>query len=148
MVGQKVENFILKDENGKDFELYKNLKNKLLLVFYTKNKSSVCTIQLRNYNVNYELFKEAGINIAGVNIDTVENHNNFCSELHLRFPLLSDSDKKVSKYFNALNFLEVNKRILILIDTDKTIKYYETMIPFKYLKADSIIGELKNKNII
>lgn len=148
MIGQKVDNFILKDENGKDFELYKNLNNKLLLVFYTKNNSSVCTIQLRNYNVNYEKFKEEGINLVAINIDSIKNHNSFCSDLHLRFPILSDEDKKISKYFNALNFLDVNKRILILIDKDKTIKYYETMIPFKYLKADSILGELKNKNII
>lgn len=148
MRGTRVDNFLLKDENGNVFELFKNLSNKLLLVFFTKVNSSVCSTQLRNYNINYEKFINEKIKLVGINIDSLESHKNFCNELNLRFPLLSDNEKVVSTQFNTLNFLDVNKRTLVLIDENKIIRYYENMIPFKYLKTDEILSNLRKDNII
>lgn len=36
MIGEVVENFKLKDQYGKDFELYKNLDKNILLIFFLK----------------------------------------------------------------------------------------------------------------
>ena len=41
-VGDIVPNFIITDQNGKEFELYKNLDKKLLIVFYPKDDTVVC----------------------------------------------------------------------------------------------------------
>ena len=38
--GDLVSNFVLKDENGNDFELYKNLDKQVLLVFYPKDDTT------------------------------------------------------------------------------------------------------------
>ena len=48
MVGDPVENFILKDQDGKNFNLYDNLNKKVLLVFYPKDNTPVCNLQLTN----------------------------------------------------------------------------------------------------
>ena len=59
MVGNIVENFILKDQNGNDFNLYENLYRIILLVFYPKDNSPVCTRQLTNYNLNKAEFEKS-----------------------------------------------------------------------------------------
>lgn len=56
MVGQSVQNFILPDQNGNDFDLYKNLDKNILLVFYPKDNSPVCSRQLSDYYLNKKNF--------------------------------------------------------------------------------------------
>ena len=54
-------NFILKDERGVEFELYKSLNQKVLLVFYPKDDTPVCSSQLAEYNENIDEFLKYGI---------------------------------------------------------------------------------------
>ena len=57
MLDEVVENFILKDQD-KDFNLYENLDRKVLLVFYPKDNTPVCNLQLTNYDLNYEYLRK------------------------------------------------------------------------------------------
>ena len=59
MVGAIVENFSLKDQEGNTFNLYENLDESILLVFYPKDDSPVCTKQLTNYQKEYQLLKKS-----------------------------------------------------------------------------------------
>ena len=51
MLNETAPNFRLKDQNGNEFELYNNLDQKVLLVFYPKDNSPVCTKQLQPKHV-------------------------------------------------------------------------------------------------
>jgi thioredoxin-dependent peroxiredoxin len=145
---KKAENFILKDQWGEDFELYKNLDQYVLLVFYPKDNSRVCSVQLDNYQQNIKEFEETGIKPVGINIESTGSHKSFCGNINIQFPLLSDPDKKVSRSFNALNFLSINKRKLVLISPSREI-VYERDIPFyKYDNTRKIVEDLRRKQII
>lgn len=148
MIGERAENFILKDQYGKDFELYKNLDTKVLLVFYPKDNSMVCSAQLRDYEANFDEFAKNNINVIGVNIESIESHADFCMNKKINFPILSDTDKLVSKFFNALNLLHTNKRKLVLIDTDKKIKYERSVFSVTYLNTKSVLQDLIKLNLI
>ena len=143
-VGDVAPNFILKDQNGKEFELYKNLDKKLLIVFYPKDNTVVCSSQLAEYNESLDEFISNGINVVGINADSIHSHLNFCSKLKLKFPLLADEDKKVSNQFNAINFLGMNKRLLVLINIDKRVLWTESTLPVTYIKAGEILGRAKS----
>ena len=143
-VGDVAPDFILKDQNGKEFELYKNLDKKLLIVFYPKDNTVVCSSQLAEYNESLDEFISNGINVVGINADSIHSHLNFCSKLKLKFPLLADEDKKVSKQFNAINFLGMNKRLLVLINIDKRVLWTESTLPVTYIKAGEILGRAKS----
>jgi peroxiredoxin Q/BCP len=56
--GDIAPNFKLKDQNGNDFELYENLNKKVLLIFYPKDETPVCSTQLAEYNNNRHEFDE------------------------------------------------------------------------------------------
>ncbi len=145
---QKAENFILKDQRGEDFELYKNLDHYVLLVFYPKDNSLVCSAQLDNYQKNIELFKEAGICPVGINIESTDSHKSFCGNMNIQFPLLSDPLKKVSRSFKAINFLSVNRRRLVLISPAREIVYARNILFFMYDDAQRILEDLRSKQII
>lgn len=148
MPPEKAGNFILKDQFGNDFELYKNLDKKILLIFYPKDKSMVCSRQLNNYQKNIELFEAEGIRPVGINIESPDSHMSFCNSLNINFSLLSDEGKKVSKSLNALNLFSVNKRKLVLIGNSGEILYRKTVPGLIYINAEKIIDELRAKQII
>ncbi|MCH7963614.1 MAG: peroxiredoxin family protein [Bacteroidetes bacterium] len=142
MVGDIAKNFSLKDQHGDEFELYKYLDKRILLVFYPRDDSPVCTLQLSNYEKYLNEFEKNNINVVGINTAAKDSHFSFCNKLKLNFPVLSDISKQISKNYKALNLLGINKRKLVLIDTNKRIIFEKTILPFYYLKAGQIISEV------
>ena len=63
----------------------KILDKKVLLVFYPKDDTPVCSSQLTEYNENYDEFILNGIKVVGINADTIQSHANFCTKLNLKF---------------------------------------------------------------
>lgn len=148
MTVRKAENFVLRDQDGNNFELYKNLDKNILLIFYPKDESLVCSRQLDNYQTDIDLFRSQGIQPVGINIEGVDSHKSFCSKLGIQFPILSDKDKKVSKRFKALNLFSVNKRKIVLLNTSAEIIYEKTVPAFMYENAGKILEHLRSKQII
>jgi len=146
-IGDIVPNFTLKDEKGNDFELYKNLDQLVLLAFYPKDDTLVCSTQLSDYNRNLADFVTNEIRIIGISTDSVKSHSNFCSKLKLNFPLLADEDKSVSKQFDAINFLGINKRLLVLIGTDKRVLWTDSTMSITYIKAKEILEKVRSISI-
>jgi peroxiredoxin len=80
----------------------------------------------------------------------VESHSAFCKKLKLNYPLLADIEKKVSKQFDAINFLGMSKRLLVLIGTDKKVLWTDSTLSIKYIKSEEIlekVGFLSNKEM-
>ena len=143
MVGDIAPNFSLEDQNGNIFELYKNLDKKILLVFYPKDNSLVCTKQLADYNNNIEMFNQNDIRVIAINTNLIDSHLLFCDELKLNFPMLSDGSKVVSKKYDAINILGINKRKLVLVDKNKKIIFEKVSSFFNYTGTKEIISLLK-----
>ena len=143
MVEEIAEDFSLNDQYGNIFNLYENLDENILLVFYPKDDSPVCSMQLSNYQKEHQLLKKSGIKVIGINTNSEESHKSFCNKLSLQFPLLSDKTKNVSKQFNALNIFGINKRKLVLINRNKKIEFEKTVLPNRYLPASIIIKLVK-----
>jgi len=142
VVGDIAKNFSLKDQHGNEFELYENLDKRILLVFYPKDDSPVCTKQLTNYEHYLTEFEKNNIKVVGINTAASDSHFSFCNKLGLKFAVLSDISKQISKNYKALNLLGINKRKLVLIDTNRRIVFEKVILPFYYLKAGQIISEV------
>ena len=143
--GDIAPNFRLKTMEGNEFELYQYLDKKVLLVFYPKDDTPVCSSQLTEYNNNYDEFILNGIKVVGINADTIQSHANFCKKLNLKFPLLADKEKEVSRLFGAINFFGTNKRMLVLIGQDKKVIWTDSTIPITYIKSKEILEKVTGK---
>ena len=58
----------------------KILIKQILLVFYPKDDTPVCSTQLAEYNDNLDEFIKNGIKVVGINADTVQSHLDFCTK--------------------------------------------------------------------
>ncbi len=143
-----VENFRLYDQFNNEFDLYKNLDQSVLLVFYPKDNTPVCTAQLVDYALIQKELISIGIKIVGINIDPVKSHNSFCFNNNINFPVLSDSEKTVSKYYGALNLIGKNKRKLVLIGKDKRIKYIKSTLPMFFIHSVHLLNKMSKMQLL
>jgi peroxiredoxin Q/BCP len=116
-VGNLAPDFTLQDAEGNNFSLsdYSG-KNPVVIYFYPKAGTPGCTKQACGIRDSFDKFKEKGIVILGISVDSKESIKEFISDNNLNFPLLSDENKEVSKAYGVLNNIGLNSRISFIID--------------------------------
>ena len=75
----------------------------VVLFFYPKDGTPVCTKEACAFRDSYEKFAAAGAVVVGVSSDTAERHREFARQNSLSFPLLSDTDGSVRAVRRAKN---------------------------------------------
>jgi peroxiredoxin Q/BCP len=73
----------------------------VLLYFYPKSDTPGCTRQACNLRDNFSELKEAGMEIVGVSMDSVEDQLAFKEKYDLPFILIADKDKTLGKAFGV-----------------------------------------------
>ncbi len=123
-IGDKIPLFTLKDQNGTDIDIRHYVgKNKLVIYFYPKDESGVCTKEACAFRDSYKHFEDAGAVVIGINSGSVESHRKFEEHHHLNFTLLSDPDNKVLKLFGIKNVLFLTGRETFVVDESGKIKF-------------------------
>ena len=105
-VGDSVPCFSAIDNYGNIFESDTIIgKKPVVIYFYPKDNTRVCTEQACSFRDQYEDFKSLGAEVIGISSDSSQSHNTFASKYNLPFILLSDGDKKIRKLFGVPNDL-------------------------------------------
>jgi len=99
--GDKVPRFELKDADGRTVKSSDFRGRKHALYFYPKDFTPGCTTEADEFSKDYSKFKKAGIEVIGISPDDVGSHRRFCDKMGIRFPLLADTEKEVSKAFGV-----------------------------------------------
>jgi len=100
-VHDKAPDFELYDSDGNIISL-KNYKGKfVVLYFYPKDMTSGCTKEACNLRDNYEILHRNNIVVLGVSTDDEESHKKFRDMHSLPFPLLCDTDGKISEKYGV-----------------------------------------------
>ena len=63
--------------------------------------------------------------MLGISVNKPEANRTFAEKLRLTFPLLSDTEKKVSRQYGILGFLRVAKRTTFVIDAQGIIRHID-----------------------
>lgn len=104
--GDAAPSFTATTSDGKRINLSDYLGNRgLVLFFYPKDGTPVCTKEACAFRDSYEKFVEAGFEVIGVSSDSDESHQEFSSQHRLSFPLISDADGSMRKLFGVKNTL-------------------------------------------
>ena len=117
-VGDKLPDFSAKDTNGNVINSTDYIgKQSLVIYFYPKDETKVCTQQACSFRDSYQEFKDLGAEVIGISSDTVQSHIQFKSKFNLPFILLSDNNKKLRKLFGVENdFLVIPGRQTFVVD--------------------------------
>ena len=122
--GDKVPSFILQDQNGNDFNIDDYIgKKKLVIYFYPKDESGVCTKEACAFRDSFTAFTDANAMVIGINSASVESHKAFATHHQLPFTILSDPGNKVLKQFGIRNVLFITGRETFLVGLDGKIAF-------------------------
>jgi peroxiredoxin Q/BCP len=122
--GDIAPDFTARDQHGDQHSLDSLLGGKhLVLYFYPKDFTFVCTREACAFRDHYSELQDAGTQVAGVSYDTVETHKRFADVHELPFPLLDDSARAMAEAYEVMGFLKLfPKRVTYLIGPDKRVR--------------------------
>ncbi|HWR43767.1 thioredoxin-dependent thiol peroxidase [Sporomusa sp.] len=99
--GQAAPDFTLPATGGNQVTLSQYQGKKVVLYFYSKDNTSGCTDEAREFRDMYEAITAAGAVILGVSKDSLETHEKFSAKHELPFLLLSDTDRVVCQLYGV-----------------------------------------------
>lgn len=100
-VGDKVDDILGVDADGKEIKLSDYPGKKIALYFYPKDNTAGCTAQACNLRDNYQELLDAGYQVIGVSVDSAASHKKFIAKYDLPFPLITDPDHKLVEEFGV-----------------------------------------------
>ena len=117
-VGDHAPDFSATTSDGNTIRLADFLgKRALVLFFYPKDGTPICTQEACAFRDSYDLFIDAGADVIGVGSDTEESHRTFARQHKLSFPLISDVDGSLRKTFAVSKTLGIFPgRVTYVID--------------------------------
>ncbi len=96
----------------------------VVLFFYPKDGTAICTKEACAFRDSYEKFTKAGFEVIGVSSDSEESHRSFSQQHHLSFPLISDADGSLRKEFGVTKTLGlIPGRVTYVIDQQGVVRH-------------------------
>ncbi len=113
--------FEARDQNGDPIRLADLRGSWVVLYFYPKDETTGCTAEACTFRDEMADFTELGAKVVGVSTQGVESHRSFADHHSLNFTLVADDDKVVSRLYETVGILGVNRRVTYLIDPEGQI---------------------------
>ena len=123
-VGDPAPDFALPSERGETVRLadFRD-KSAVVLFFYPKDNSPICTAEACAFRDRYEVFRDAGAEVIGVSTDSTASHRDFAGRNRLPFRLLSDADGALRASYGVPRTLGVLPgRVTYVIDKQGIVR--------------------------
>src|SRR5947209_3380042 len=116
-VGDKAPLIEGKDQDGKTWKLADVVGKKVvLLYFYPKDDTPGCTKEACGFRDQMSDLKKENVEVIGVSFDSPESHQKFIVRHSLNFPLLADTDGKITDAYGVkMNGRNMARRASFLI---------------------------------
>ena len=146
-VGERAKNFVVPDQNGKDFKLTEFTGERLLLSFHPLAWTSVCSEQMKSLEHNKEAFDLLNTIAVGVSCDTVPSKKAWAENLGIKNTrLLSDfwpHGKVVRAYGLFRKDDGISERANVIIDEKGTVAFIKVYPIGKLPDIDEILDVLR-----
>ena len=137
-IGEIAPDFVLPRADGTPLQLSSLRGRKVVLFFYPRDDSPVCTVQACAFRDVYEELTTAGAEVVGVSSDSADSHRRFAANRELPFPIVSDPDGAVRRLYGASSSLLFGKtgRVTYLIDEEGIVRdVFSSMFrPFEHVR--------------
>jgi peroxiredoxin Q/BCP len=132
---KNIKNFKLPQTNGKIFDLFKNLKNNLIIYIYPKDSTPGCTMESIDFAKNYSKFKKLKTEVIGISKDSIESHLKFKKKFKFPFELISDEKKIAIKILGSWGektlygkkFMGVKRTTILIAKNKKILKIWNNV---------------------
>lgn len=147
-LGDPLPDFSLKNQDNQMIRSQQFIGKNLILFFYPKNETPVCTIEACAFEENYNEFQSLDAEVVGISGDSVASHKNFAKNRGLTYNLLSDEEKEVQQLFGIkkkLFGLSSERTTFIFDNTGHLVKTIESQLNGKKHIKESLLA-LKAKH--
>ena len=97
-------------------------KKIVLLYFYPKDFTGGCTKEACGFRDRWSELQQDNVAVLGVSFDTADSHKKFIAAHQLNFPLLADTDGKITDAYGVrIAGKNLSKRVSFLIGLDGKI---------------------------
>ena len=122
--GTKAPDFTARTADGQQIRLSQFRGQRgLVLFFYPRDGTRICTAEACAFRDSYAKFQEAGFDVIGISGDSETSHQQFAEKNSLPFPLISDADGTLRKLFHVPKTLGLLPgRATYVIDRDGIIR--------------------------
>lgn len=123
--GDRAPEFDLADQRGDRVRLADFLgRQHVVLFFYPKDFTPVCTAESCGFRDHYDAFVEAGAAVLGVSVDPPDSHQRFAGKHGLQYKLLTDADGAVRARYGVKPLLGlVPPRATFVIDREGVVRH-------------------------
>jgi len=99
-------------------------KHPVVVFFYPKDGTAVCTKEACSFRDAYEDFTEAGAVVIGISSDSEARHRSFAQKHGLPFLLVSDSDGSARRAFGVAKTMGIFPgRVTYVIDQEGIVRH-------------------------
>lgn len=127
-IGDAAPSFNARDDHDRPISLEDFKGSWLVLYFYPKDNTHGCSVEAAKFEAILPELEVQGAKLVGVSTDSGASHQGFREKCDLSFPLVSDTDKAVSKAYGVLDGLTglfgVADRQTFLIDPDGRLAFH------------------------
>jgi peroxiredoxin Q/BCP len=150
-VGDKIENFILPDQDGKEISLTDFKGKPVVLFFYPRADTPGCTIEACGFRDHFKKLQKARVVVLGVSRDTVKAQKKFAERYDLNYPLLADDEMTLIKHFDLLKnktmygkpVIGVERTTFLIGPNQKLLHVFQNVKPEGH--AEEVLAILKQK---
>ncbi|MBI2173014.1 MAG: redoxin domain-containing protein [Candidatus Aenigmarchaeota archaeon] len=143
-VGEKAPDVELKNVDGKVVKLSTFRGKKVLLSFFPFAFSPVCTDEFGCFMDDMEKFKDRGVQVVGISVDSHWANKAFADSMDVDISLLSDFDKNAAKSFGVLRPEGFSERAYFLIDENGMVRYKHVMAkPSEKLDDEELLKNIR-----
>jgi peroxiredoxin Q/BCP len=151
-VGDKIENFTLKDQDGNDVSLTDFKGKPVVMFFYPRADTPGCTIEACGFRDHFKKLQKAGVVVLGISRDTVKAQKKFADKYDLNYPLLADDEMTLIKRFDLLKnktmygkpVTGVERTTFLIGPNQKLLHVFEKVKPEGH--AEEVLALLKEKS--
>ena len=98
----------------------------VLLVFYQDDGMPICTSELKAFAQEFDLLREAGVQVFAINTNGLGSHARFHERDHYPFPLISDFHGEAVKAYGLWDADEgKSRRAVVIIGEDGHVQYVQ-----------------------
>ena len=129
-INETAPDFNLKNTEKSDIALHSYRGKTVVLAFYPGAFTGVCDTEMCSLRDSMESFNDLNAIVMGISVDSPWANAEFAKKYEIKFELLSDYNRGVSKTFNmifnglgGLEGYECSNRGVVIIDREGIIQY-------------------------
>lgn len=123
LAGATAPDFEGESSDGRKVRLSELLGKLVVLYFFPKAFTPICTIETRRFRDSYAELKALGAEVLGVSADSLATQCDFARRHDVSFPLLADPDRRISSSYGVLwPMLARARRVTFVINERSVIE--------------------------